>query len=71
MDKYKLWIERVKFFYPVSTKADRTEVLKLRDDIISLRPSLMDAFNIIDKNDTTFGSLEDKMSKFVSYDLCD
>ena len=57
VDKYKLWIERIKFFYPVSTQGD---------DIISLRQSLIDAFNVIDKNDTTFGSLEDKMSKFVS-----
>ena len=49
VDKYKLWIERIKFFYPVSTQGDRTEVLKLRDDILSLRQSLIDAFNVIGK----------------------
>ena len=57
-DKYRLWIDRVRFFYP--------DIQKVGDDnMLAMRTRLIEAFNVIDKYGSRLGTLDDQMQNFV------
>ena len=59
-EKYRLWIDRISFFYPtIKTPTPETDYKTLRDYLI-------DAFNVIDKYGTTYSKLDEQMKNFVA-----
>ena len=59
VSRYRLWTDRVRFFYPSLQKPTDD------DSLTTLRARLIDVFHVIDKYGSKFGELEEQMKNFV------